>query len=288
MSQEAWWSTGYEEMEDLPERPDQDRFYLKSDQEALLIFLDGDEDDRGRFDRPYGAPFCIWEYQIPTKGPEDQYINWRNWATCVRGRKGPDGESMTDHVREAAPDLKPYYVGFFSVVTIPRDVDLDYHIREKVPLPDSCKTILLPAKRKLLGVLKRHMNKRDGLRGCIYNVFRGSSKAASTGDDWQFDEKLDEETLKALLPDGDDVPLAYPEVLEPLSKEEVEHLVSIRTKVNSYDDNDGSRGRRGRGRGGDDQGSRRGRGRDRGRGRGRGRSRSRQDDYDDMYDDVPF
>jgi hypothetical protein len=301
-----WFSTGYDEADELPDGSAEDRLYLKDQEEALVIFLDGSPGDAEMFGRPYGAPFCIWEYQIPTQGPQDDKVNWRCWATSTRGRKGADGEPLPDHVRDAAPDLKPYYIGFFTIVVIPKKVDFDAHLRDRAPLPDSCRVILLPAKRKLLGVLKRFTMKRNGLRGCIYTTFRDGGKAISTGNIWDFDEKLSEDDLKALLPDGRDQPHEYHTLLQPLDKAQVEALVSIRANVNKYgDDSGGNGGRRGRGRGDSgrndrDDGGRRGRGRgrggydrddDRGRYQGRGRERSRQerDGYDDgLDDDVPF
>jgi len=307
-----WFSTGYDEMDTIPDGSADDRHYLKKEQDALVIFLDGSPTDQEMFQRNYGAPFCVWEYQIPTKGPEDDRINWRNWATCTRGRKGPDGEPLVDFVKDGAPDLKAYYVGFFSLLVIPKDVDLDRHIKSGEPLPESCRKILLPAKRKLLGVLKRHMNRRDGLRGCVYLSYRTDAKSISTGDQWEYEEKLSEQDIKSLLPDGRDVPLEYPKLLEPLGEEAVNDLLKIRTKVGGYGDSNNSRrgdsGRNQRDGGGDrdrDRGRDRG-GRDRdrggydrdrdgrGRGRNRDRDRGRNDGYndnvrDDVGDpDVPF
>jgi hypothetical protein len=298
----SWYSTGYEELDEIPDGSAEDRFYLKDQEEALVVFLDGSENDAKLFGRPYGAPFCLWEYNIPTQGPEDDRVNWRNWATCTRGRKGGDGEPMPDYVRDGAPDLKPYYVGFFTILVIPKDVNLDRHIEDGTPLPDSCRKILLPAKRKLLGVLKRHQAKRKGLRGCVYTSFRGSTKAASTGDSWDYDDKLSDAMLKSLLPEGRDVPLEYHLLLQPREQGEIDALLSIRTKVSSFGSGGSSRGRdRGRGDSGrnergrdDDRGRGRGRGRgrdddERGYGRGRERSRQERDGYDDgLQDDVPF
>jgi len=310
-----WFATGYDEMDEIPDGSAEDRLYLKDQQEALVIFLDGGSNDAEMFKRQYGAPFCVWEYQIPTQGPEDDRVNWRNWVTCTRGRKGPDGEPLPDYVRDGAPDLKPYYIGFFTILVIPKEVNFDRHLEEGTPLPDSCRKILLPAKRKLLGVLKRHQAKRNGLRCCVYTAFRGSAKAASTGDSWDYDDKLSEEQLKRLLPDGRDVPHEYHLLLQPSEKPEVDALLSIRTKVTSFgggnDNRSDNRGGGGRGRGGRGDSGRndrsdndrgRGRGRDddrdggrgrndddRGRGRGRERSRQERDGYDDgLSDDVPF
>jgi len=58
-TQTDWWSTGYDEVDSLPEGDVGDRVYLKDQEEFCFLFLDGDEDDKGRWDRRYGAPFCF-------------------------------------------------------------------------------------------------------------------------------------------------------------------------------------------------------------------------------------
>lgn len=181
----------------------------------------------------FGVSNCFFEYQIPTKG--DSGINWRNWATCVRGRKDADGNPMRDYVRENAPDLKPYYVGMYTVYDVSK-INLEEVVQAGDALPDSCRRVLLPAKRKLLPVLKRHADKRGGLRGCVYTVYRGDPKSASTGDDWQFETKLTEDQMKALFPTDGGVPMEYAKILAPLPEEEVKGLLAIRTKVSKFDD----------------------------------------------------
>lgn len=254
----AWWSTGYDEMDSLPEGDAGSRHYMKEGGEATLLFLDGDPDDAQKFGRNYGAPFCIWEYQIPTVDAEGR-TNWRNWATCVKGRRDANGQPMRDRIREEAPDLKPYYVGFYTCIQIPDDVDYSKCIDEGRPLPDSCRKILLPAKRKLLKVLRRHADKKGGLRGCIYAVYRASKRAASTGDDWQFEERLASDELDKILPEDRGVPFEYPKLLAPLDDSDITGLLKHRTKVTPFgdkDDKDGDNGggRRGRGRARDDDG----------------------------------
>jgi hypothetical protein len=263
-TQDEWWSTGYDEMDSIPEGSSDDRHYMKAGTERTVLFLDGSPTDREIVGRPYGAPFCIWEYQIPQN--EDGGTNWRYWATCVRGRKDANGNPMVDFVKKHAPDMKPYYVGFFTIVDV-TEVNLQDHIEKGTPLPESCYIKLLPAKRKLLKVLKRHAAKKKGLRACVYTVYRGSNEDPNTGNDWQCEEKLSEEDLKTLLPDGRDAPRSYHELLAPLPEEEVEGLMPNRAKVTPFD----KKGKK------DDGGGRRS-----GRS-GRGRRRDQED-----ADDVPF
>ncbi len=229
--QAEWWSTGYDEMETIPEGSSDDRHYMKANTERTVIVLDGNANDKELFKRLYGAPFCIWEYQLPQK--EEGGTNWRYWATCVRTRKNADGSPMKDYVKQYAPAAKPYYIGFYTIVDI-TEVDLQEYLESGKPLPDSCYKKLLGGKRKLLKILKRHAIKKKGLRGCVYTVFRGTKEDPNTGNDWQMEEKLSDDELKKLLPEGKDIPFEYAELLAPLPEGEIQGLMPNLAKITPY------------------------------------------------------
>lgn len=276
-----WYSTGYEEMDTIPDREDF-RFRCMSRDTEFVVFIDGDgPEDAQRFQGASPAPFCIWEYEIPIIG-DDGKPKWGNTVTSLRGRKTADGRPVEDYVRTLAPDLSPSYMGFYSVAKI-TDVWDDFLDEEEggrdeeggrrrrrrrrgrrdeqdsLPL-----RLLLAVKKKMLKFLRDASNQYNGLRGTVWEVYRTKKWASRYGDEWHYVTKLDEGALKRLLGNLDQ-PWDYRQVLAPKSREEIEMLVERRVPREELEDRDE---RRGRGRG---------RGRDRGRGRGR-------DDYDDDDD----
>ena len=61
-----WWSTGYDEMERIPDN-DSNRFRQEPRESRMILFIDGDRDeDKERWGTKIGAPFCLWEYEVPT------------------------------------------------------------------------------------------------------------------------------------------------------------------------------------------------------------------------------
>jgi hypothetical protein len=283
-----WFDTGENVREDVADDGDSQRFFMKVKSERTILFLDGnsaddDKSDRKRFNRPYSAPFALFECQIPTNGPDG--TNWRNWVTSLRGRRDAHGQPLKDTVRDEAPDLKPYYVGFFTVLDLSQIERLDAVLDKGKPI-SGCRRMLYPAKRSTLQTLKRHAEKKGGLRGCIYDVFRGTDKSPNVGDDFQFVLRLTDEQIERLFPD-DFQPFDYRAVLKPKSDDEIKALLNNRAKVTKFgrDDDRGGRGGRGGGRGRDRDDSGRNR-RDDSADRG-DRARRRRDE-DDSDNDIKY
>jgi len=155
-------------------------------------------------------PFCFWEHQLKIDG------NWRNWCTCVRGLEGyaycPICK-LSDKIKK----FWRYYAGAYKIIDHNEWTDRSDVTHKDTPL-------LMIARKDSLAVFRNHANIRSGLVGCKYNVFRAGEKSASIGDDWNFLDKTPIEDLIEKYGEELCTPPNFPEMLAPMSMEDLQAL----------------------------------------------------------------
>jgi len=125
-----------------------------------LIFLDD-------------SPLCFHEHNPKING------DWKNWLTCLQA-VSDDGAACC----EILGAKSRYYVGYFTVVDCSKWTDkkgntYQYEIK------------LLPAKLKSLKKFEMKKKDRGSLVGCLYKSSRSDDKAASIGDEFEFQKEAD-------------------------------------------------------------------------------------------------
>ena len=302
-----WWSTGYDEVDRITDDDDIRLNVQPRGSKRVVMFIDGEgPEDKERWNLDYGgAPFLIWEYEIPVYGPDGGH-RWGTTITCLKGRKTKDGKRVKDYVKIKAPDIRPYFAGFYTLADITGiwdafergDLDDDDAEKPKKPRrrrrrrkkkePEEPELKMLPCKKRKLKELRKQANEHQGLRGTVWEVERTSKWKARIGDEWELIDKLSEEDIKKLIPEPMDRPLEYRTLLAPSTEEEIDSILSNRVPREELEDRDKDKKKKGRGRGR----GRRDRDRDRDDDddeprRGRRRRRQRDDDDDDYEDEEP-
>lgn len=145
------------------------RFYLPTGKDTSVTFLTGDllEGD-GILDIQFA-----YEHQINRNG------TWKNWYLCTQ---------ETEPCPVCEGGSKPYYAGYFLVID-----HSEFKSKSGKLYKDTIK--LFVAKRETIKKLIAMSKKRDGLRGCRYDVSRTSDTTASVGDVFDFTTKYSEEQL---------------------------------------------------------------------------------------------
>lgn len=167
------------------------RFWLPSEGSAKIVFLDDN-------------PPIIEEHQLQING------DWRNWFTCLR------------IVGEACPicDVlgnKPYTVGFYTIIDTTEWTDKSGNVHKN-------ELKLFAAKFKTLQILKRLSGKREGLVGCVFDVFRSSIDAANTGDVFEYEGRLTKEQILKLNKDAK--VFDYATIIKPKSAAEITAILN--------------------------------------------------------------
>ena len=184
-----WYDTGYEGAEAEKERRDDlknapRRFFLKPGAMAKVIFLDDFTAKRTvkltsgqTVDRPI-VPFCFDEHQLTIDG------DWRNYRTCIGKIEPPCPLCSAGHRKS--------YMGMYTVLSnwIGEDGSEKWYKN------------LFPAKLDNIEKLRRQAMRRDGqLQFCLYEIIRTNERSLTTGDDFEFIERMERDDVAALLPD---------------------------------------------------------------------------------------
>lgn len=184
------------------------RFWLPPETSAKIIFLDDN-------------PPIIEEHQLKLNG------DWKNWFTCLRmlGEPCPLCDTLQDN---------PYTVGFYTIIdtTSWTDKNGKEHKNERK---------LFAAKFKTLQQLKRLSAKRGNLAGCVFDVYRGTKDDPNTGNQFDFEGRLEKEQVKAL--NEDITPFDYATLIAPKSMAELRALLnknseSTASDLSDYGDSD--------------------------------------------------
>jgi len=185
------------------------RFWLPPEKGTKIVFLDDN-------------PPIIEEHQLRIDG------NWRNWISCLSivGQPCPLCESGD----------KPYTAGFYTVIDTTEWTD-----RKGIVHKNEVK--LYCVKFQTLKKLKRASAKqsergKNGLVGAMFEVYRGDSKAPSTGDEFEYLETLSDVDIRALNPKA--AILDYEAILKPKSPDEIRRILgklsSTASDFNSEED----------------------------------------------------
>lgn len=181
---DKWYERGYDGLDREEERERQRK--AKQERGIRRLWLPPEVSMVGLF--ASNDPFCLWEHQLKIAG------DWRNWFTCVRGLDGYEFCPLCK-LADKIKKFWRYYAGAYKIIDRSEWTDRDGNVRKDTPR-------LLVARKDSLAIFRNQAKKRDGLRGCEYDVFRSGKKAASIGDSWDFIRKLsDEELISEVGPD---------------------------------------------------------------------------------------
>jgi hypothetical protein len=151
----GWYQQGFDAVDKLPDVSKQNRFWLKVGEERQIVFLDKD-------------PFTFWEHQVRLNG------EWRYYFTCLKNLNKPC--PLCD------AKVKRYFVGLFSIIDVS-----SYIAKDGKEVKNPVK--LMAIKQKALKLLKRHDDKGRILHG-LFNVVRTDDKAGTSGDMFEFEQKV--------------------------------------------------------------------------------------------------
>lgn len=295
---DAWYSTGYEESDKVSDREAAGgdnkawRFFLKGGQETEVIIIDSGVADKKKWGRKGCAPFNVWEHNFAIVSPDDPEDLTFYDVTCVRGRLNAEGKPRKCFVCEKRKKIQRKFHSMYTVLS-------KYEGKKGTTWGKK----LLPANKKLLKTLKRR-ERKGGLFGMKFNVFRSDNQSARVGDDWAYEEHLDADAVAELLGERMDLaPLDYVDECRPMTWEELENLLKDailsdprksggkkKPRRASRDDDD-DRPRRSSSRDDDDDKPRRNRDRedekDEGSQEDRPKRRPREEKDDDASDEKP-
>lgn len=165
-----WFQTGKEAVDQANKKidftPQTRRFYMKPGEDATIIFLDGDNTE----DEPIGN---YKEHQF-----ESTSGRWPNFQSCT----GAAGGCVFCKAGVRAYDAWPLTI--IQVKPTWTDRDGNEHKNQRK---------LLIAKKESMQRFLRQIEKREGLAGSVWNIYRSNQRAYTIGDDWEFVEKLGED-----------------------------------------------------------------------------------------------
>jgi hypothetical protein len=177
-----WYATGFGLMKEAQEEADASRksprFYLKADQEKVIIFIDN-------------KPFTVYEHCLKIGG------SFQNYFTCLKG--------MGLSCPLCAKGNRRYFLAMWTVI------DLTGWKDREGKLHGVGEPIIMPAKLRAAKKLQKYYSRNNGLAGSKFNVFRSSKQSESCGDDFAFIGKVDLSRYKNIKS------FNFEEILRPLS-----------------------------------------------------------------------
>lgn len=150
----------------------------------------------------FQIPFVYMEHNL--------FLNqsWKNWFTCPK-REARGGEPAVSCPLCKSGD-KPYLAAAYTIIDHSEWTGKDGREHK-----DELKLYIV--KSKVLKVLRRAAAKKGGLRGWRTEVMRTSDKSPNTGDQFDFENKVE-------LPE-DIQPFDYLELLAPKTTAELEEVI---------------------------------------------------------------
>lgn len=202
---EDWFATGEEEADRREaeadrrkEESDKTRFYrfwMPGGATQHITFVD---DDLKPHPMGFKYPFMFVEHQLQLNG------NWKNWFTCIAGTKGPDGEKQKCPLCQGGN--QPAECAAYTII--------DHNSwKDKNGKEHKDELKLYVVKSKGLKVVRRASAKKKGLRGWKVEVTRTDGDAINTGDQFDFEDRVD-------LP-ADLVAPDYRQLFKPKKREEL-------------------------------------------------------------------
>lgn len=211
----SWYQTdGFEnEIEKPAPRNTTRRFWIPvdADKETKITFLDDTTERYVMTDPESGKdvrvqlPVMLKEHQLRLNG------HWRNWFTCLapQGKPCPVCQSG-DTARQIAA---------FTVIDHSRWKDKQGNWHQ-----DEVKLWVVKTSSSTFKLIQKQAAKRKGLRGCVFTVSRLGDKSSGVGDNYEYEEKVDEAQL--VDSDGNSLqPYNYLEVFKPKSGKELSAIV---------------------------------------------------------------
>lgn len=168
------------------------RFRIKEGQETSITFLDGGVDE-GMLDVP-----MLLEHTVKHDG------RWQPFA-CVQ-------ENEPCPLCEAGDN--PSLVGLLTVIEHTPWIDREGKEHKYARR-------LFAAKRTTLKLLLKLATKREGLRGCVFDVSRSGERTPAVGDCFDFDQKVSDELLVQHFGEMDSVPYNYEEQIMSLTAQQL-------------------------------------------------------------------
>lgn len=222
----AWYKQGKEGEEQAEEedknRPTGDgdpkryRFWLAPGKNTKVTFLDGEG-------------FFFREHQYYKNG------SWLNWETCISDI-GEDEECPP-----CEEGNKYSYVAAFTVIDHTK-----FKTRRGAEVTARKRLIVFKSTARNK-VLKQKERREGNLKGCMFELSRFTDKECSTGEDFEFLERIDVEELKTLAPEGANAeetkkkaedfvkPFDYAEIFKPKSAAELRVALGVAAPVGSED-----------------------------------------------------
>lgn len=162
------------------------RFFLKSGEEAIIVFVDS-------------SPFGIYEHNLRIDG------KWGNYYTCCK-------EIMPCPICQQFPDNKPTWTAYLTVI------DTRAFIRQSDGVEIKNRKVLFPAKGTAIARLEKLLEKHKSLAGLAFRISRLSEQDPNCGSDFEYLGKVN--IAKKFGSDAA-VPIEYTKVLSFPTEEEL-------------------------------------------------------------------
>lgn len=177
----------------------------------------------------YDSPFVFQEHAIWSAGPQKSRSPM--YFTCIEGLESPEtGKKQSCPLCEMK-DEYPYLASAYTIVT--HD---EFSSSKKGGQIYKHEIRLLVAKPLVAKTLRKYLEKRRGLRGCVYDISRIGDSSASTGNNLDFIDKVNDEGFEKLTEGKFKVlppPYDYHEILAPKSEQEIRDILSGKASYSS-------------------------------------------------------
>lgn len=186
-----WFGSGFDALDDMEEERAKSggsggdfdktprRYWMRDGEKRRIMFLDDN-------------PFCFWEHN--TKNPVTG--KWDRYTIC------PRKNGISDDCPDCDNEQWPSFIGYFTVVTLD---PVEFKSKK------DGKTIRLEWTKRLYGAkagstrkpgvlhkLRRLKDRKDGLVGTIWDVYRDGDMSPSIGNDFEFVERVKPEGSESL------------------------------------------------------------------------------------------
>jgi hypothetical protein len=141
------------------------RFWMPAEAETMITFLDGDLNENGVLDE-----ICYNEHQLQIAG------DWKNFFPCV---------SDDEPCPLCNSGLNPSFVSVFTVIDHSEWTDKKGQVHKD-------QKRLYAVKRESLKLLRKMAVKRDGLRGCSFDLSRTGDRSPAVGSHYDFLKKWED------------------------------------------------------------------------------------------------
>lgn len=187
--------------------PIKNRFWLKPGSSAKVTFLDTEF-------------FFFREHQLFLNG------SWLNWETCL---------SDTEECPLCEDGRQYSYVAALTIIDHSK-----YETKKKEIITNQKKLIIFKSNARNK-ILKQKERREGNLTGCMFEFSRFTDKECSTGEDYEFIQRVSMDELKTLAPKDVDPnewikPYEYEKMFYPKTAAQLRALIGVKPPVGSEDD----------------------------------------------------